>query len=331
MQIHEITRPLTEGILDAFSPAASAARTAASLSAKGYGPGGADPDNPQQKQTAQALSTDWKVKLQNIQKDPAVTQYLNSLIKGWELKQKQLQAEPNKAQAQTPPAQSNQSQAQPQAQKKSSPSSVQSITLGGQLLTKGDDSLWYSEDGRAVTDPAQAAKIDKAYQDREYRKKQFQQTAIIKEAPENSQSDTIKAEFIEWTDGNLASRDSYYNNITMKDVRDNVDGIADILDQKLDAVVTQQYAPAAVKDYLQTAIAGVQARSQQLKNKEPQANLASRSRAQAKLGDIQQTLTQAGINPQALSAVGQNATLKNVRATGNDVADALLNQAGFKL
>lgn len=329
MQIHEITRPITEGILDAFSPAARAARTAASLSAQGYGPSGADPDNPRQKQTAQALSTDWKVKLQNIQKDPAVTQYLNSLIKGWELKQKQLQAEPNKAQ--TPPAQSKQPQAQKQAQKKSSPSSVQSITLGGQLLTKGDDGLWHSEDGRAVTDTAQAAKIDKAYQGQEYRKKQFQQTAIIKEAPDNSQSDTIKAEFIEWTDGNLASRDSYYNNITMKDVRDNVAGIADILDQKLDAVVAQQYAPAAVKDYLQTAIAGVQARSQQLKNKEPQANLASRSRAQAKLGDIQQTLTQAGINPEALSAVGQNATLKNVRATGNDVADALLNQAGFKL
>jgi hypothetical protein len=55
------------------------------------------------------------------------------------------------------------------------------------------------------------------------------------------------------------------------------------------------------------------------------------SRAQAKLGDIQKTLSGAGIDPRALSTIGQNATLKNVRTTGNDEADALLKQAGFKL
>ena len=279
MQIHEITRPLTEGILDAFSPAARAARTAASLSAKGYGPGGADPDNPRQKQTAQALSTDWKVKLQNIQKDPAVTQYLNSLIKGWELKQKQLQADLKEA-----------------AQEYTTQAGI--VVPGG---TKTDKS----------TAPPQAAAPQAA-------------------APQPA-TDPSASTFVAWSDGQLASRDSYYNNITMQDVRDKVAGIAGVLDQKLDAVVAQKYAPAAIKDYLQTAIAGVQARSQELKNKEPSANLASMSRAQAKLGDIRNTLAGAGINPKALSTIGQNATLKNVRTTGNDVADALLNQAGFKL
>jgi hypothetical protein len=351
MQIHEITRSLTEGILGDIGRGVlqgatgieipqsqasinkSAASSAAKLQAQGYGSAGTTPPG----KPSPIPSAEWKDKLDQTKKDPAVAQYLGGLIKGWEARQKQLQPEPAKAQAQTPPVQSKQAQAQKQAQKQSSPSSVQSIKLGGQLLTKGDDNLWYSEDGRAVTDPAQAAKIDRAYQGQEYRKKQFQQTAMVKEAPENSQanpgpsSDTMKAEFIEWTDENLASRDSYYNNITMKDVRANVKGIAAVLDQKLDAVVAQKYAPAAVKDYLQTAIAGVQARSQQLKNQEPQTNLASRTGARAKLGDVQQTLAQVGVNPQALSAFGNKVKSKNVRATGNAEADALLTQAGFAL
>jgi hypothetical protein len=79
----------------------------------------------------------------------------------------------------TTPARPPTSPASPTAQK----SALPSITLGNQLLTKGPDGKWRGETGAVIMDPIQAARIDKAYQAREYQKKQFQQTAIIKEAP----------------------------------------------------------------------------------------------------------------------------------------------------
>ena len=51
----------------------------------------------------------------------------------------------------------------------------------------------------------------------------------------------------------------------------------------------------------------------------------------AKLGGVQQTLRNVGVNPGALSAFGSKAKSKNVVTTGNDEADALLKQAGFSL
>jgi len=111
MQIHEITcRKLDEGILGdigrgVFQGATgmeipqsqasinkTAASAAANLSAKGYGPGGADPADPRQKQTAQALSTNWKDKLAQAKKDPAVKQYIAQLAQGWAQEAKKVPA-----------------------------------------------------------------------------------------------------------------------------------------------------------------------------------------------------------------------------------------------
>jgi hypothetical protein len=71
MQIHEITQPITEGILDAFSPAAQAARAANKLTAKGYGA------------NYQPASDKWEDKYAALQKDTAVASYAKNLAAGW--------------------------------------------------------------------------------------------------------------------------------------------------------------------------------------------------------------------------------------------------------
>jgi hypothetical protein len=106
------------------------------------------------------------------------------------------------------------------------------------------------------------------------------------------------------------------------------------LDQALQAVVLARDTPqstAAIAQYLELAVAGVQARSQELKNKAPEVATQALSGAQANLGGVQQTLARVGVNPEALSAFGSKAKSKNVVTTGNAEADALLKQAGFAL
>ena len=71
MQIHEITQPITEGILDAFSPASQAARAANKLTAKGYGA------------NYQPASDKWEDKYAALQKDTAVASYAKNLAAGW--------------------------------------------------------------------------------------------------------------------------------------------------------------------------------------------------------------------------------------------------------
>jgi len=124
-----------------------------------------------------------------------------------------------------------------------------------------------------------------------------------------------------------------YRAITMDDVR-ALPGLGDELDQALQAVVSARDTPqsaAAIAQYLELAVAGVQARSQELKNKAPEVATQALSGAQANLGSVQQILSQVGVNPRALSAFSSKAKSKNVVTTGNDEADALLQQAGFLL
>jgi hypothetical protein len=150
-----------------------------------------------------------------------------------------------------------------------------------------------------------------------------------------AQVDPYQEAFVRWSDAQLASKDPVtYQAITMKDVRDKVPGLKAELDQALQAVVSARDTPqsaTAIAQYLELAVAGVQARSQELKNKAPEVATQALSGAQAKLGGVQQTLRDVGVNPGALAGFGSKVKSKNVVTTGNDEADALLKQAGFSL
>lgn len=84
MQIHELTakRQLDEGLLDLAkkaagsignigNPAAQAARAAQGLQAQGYGAG------------YQGASARWQDKLAELDRDPAATQYIQSVVQAW--------------------------------------------------------------------------------------------------------------------------------------------------------------------------------------------------------------------------------------------------------
>ena len=336
MQIHEITRPLTEGILGdlgnigrgVFQGATgmeipqsqasinkTAASAAANLSAKGYGPGGADPADPRQKQTAQALSTNWKDKLAQAKKDPAVKQYITQLAQSWAQEAKKIQ---------TPPAPTAPNQSTPTTPTSTASTSTIPVIVGGKRLDPKNPN-----DAQILAAMQAQGKLEEGPARNRRAARQQQGNSGT------AQVDPYQEAFVRWSDAQLASKDPVtYQAITMKDVRDKVPGLKAELDQALQAVVSARDTPqsaAAIAQYLELAVAGVQARSQELKNKAPEVATQALSGAQAKLSSVQQTLRNVGVNPGALSAFGSKAKSKNVVTTGNDEADALLKQAGFSL
>ena len=336
MQIHEITRPLTEGILGdlgnigrgVFQGATgmeipqsqasinkTAASAAANLSAKGYGPGGADPADPRQKQTAQALSTDWKDKLAQAKKDPAVKQYITQLAQSWAQEAKKIQ---------TPPAPTAPNQSTPTTPTSTASTSTIPVIVGGKRLDPKNPN-----DAQILAAMQAQGKLEEGPARNRRAARQQQGNSGT------AQVDPYQEAFVRWSDAQLASKDPVtYQAITMKDVRDKVPGLKAELDQALQAVVSARDTPqsaAAIAQYLELAVAGVQARSQELKNKAPEVATQALSGAQAKLGGVQQILRNVGVNPGALSAFSSKAKSKNVVTTGNDEADALLKQAGFSL
>ena len=336
MQIHEITRPLTEGILGdlgnigrgVFQGATgmeipqsqasinkTAASAAANLSAKGYGPGGADPADPRQKQTAQALSTNWKDKLAQAKKDPAVKQYITQLAQSWAQEAKKIQ---------TPPAPTTPNQSTPTTPTSTASTSTIPVIVGGKRLDPKNPN-----DAQILAAMQAQGKLEEGPARNRRAARQQQGNSGT------AQVDPYQEAFVRWSDAQLASKDPVtYQAITMKDVRDKVPGLKAELDQALQAVVSARDTPqsaTAIAQYLELAVAGVQARSQELKNKAPEVATQALSGAQAKLGSVQQTLRNVGVNPGALSAFSSKAKSKNVVTTGNDEADALLKQAGFSL
>ena len=333
MQIHEITRPLTEGILGdigrgVFQGATgmeipqsqasinkTAASAAANLLAKGYGPGGADPADPRQKQTAQALSTDWKDKLAQAKKDPAVKQYITQLAQSWAQEAKKIQ---------TPPAPTAPNQSTPTTPTSTASTSTIPVIVGGKRLDPKNPN-----DAQILAAMQAQGKLEEGPARNRRAARQQQGNSGT------AQVDPYQEAFVRWSDAQLASKDPVtYQAITMKDVRDKVPGLKAELDQALQAVVSARDTPqsaTAIAQYLELAVAGVQARSQELKNKAPEVATQALSGAQAKLGSVQQTLRNVGVNPGALSAFSSKAKSKNVVTTGNDEADALLKQAGFSL
>jgi hypothetical protein len=355
MQIYEVTqRPVQEGLLGDIgrglvsaaggpdlpqspgSAAKSAATSAAALSKQGYGPGGPAPDS----KLATALSTDWKVKLQNIEKDPAIAQYLNSLLQGWSKQAEKLNAAQATVQPQPEPA-----TAQPQQAQTQPPNPTVKPTYGkpSEPVVSFAGQRQRPLDPKNPSDAKIIAQLKKQGQLHEvaYDPKKVQAAKAARRAGNNPASaqpaaptDPYKEAFVTWTDANLASKDSYYNTITMKDVRAKVSGISQVLDQKLDAVVRARGTPQsaqAIKDYLQVAIAGVQARSQELKNKTPQATMAAMGAAQAASGNVRQAMAQSGVNPTALKSFGTKLKSRQASSTNNPELDAMLADMGVRV
>ena len=365
MQIHEITRPLTEGILGdignigrgVFQGATgmeipqsqasinkTAASAAANLSAKGYGPGGADPADPRQKQTAQALSTNWKDKLAQAKKDPAVKQYVSQLAQGWAQEAKKVPAPtapatatPNQA-TNVVPIKPNQPTPTPAARANPGQMSaaVAASKAGQDLQKMFGQPRGGIQDTKSDLEEAPLGNLgQRSAAARAARTAQRNPGAGPGNNANTAQKDPYQEAFVRWSDAQLASKDPVtYQAITMNDVRAKFPELKAELDRALQAVVSTRDTPqsaAAIAQYLELAVAGVQARSQELKNKAPQVATQALSGAQAKLGGVQQTLSQVGVNPRALSAFGSKAKSRNVVTTGNAEADALLKQAGFTL
>ena len=374
MQIHEITRPLTEGILGdigrgVFQGATGmeipqsqasinkdAASAAANLSKKNTVP-----------------SADWKDKLDQSKKDPAVKQYISQLAQGW-AKTAGTLIKPTQGLTSTVTLQKT-IPALVSAAKKTN-NNLTSTQIG-QILAKSAPTIWTNTadksaaiaqlknelekqgvtvDGASVSTasakpatkyyygkPGQMSAAVAASKAGKDLQKMFgqprggiqgMQSDLNEAATMGPAADQYREAFVRWSDAQLASKDPVtYRAIAMDDVR-ALPGLGAKLDQALQAVVSARDTPqsaAAIAQYLELAVAGVQARSQELKNKAPEVATQALSGAQANLGSVQQTLSQVGVNPRALSAFGSKAKSRNVVTTGNDEADALLKQAGFSL
>ena len=330
MQIHEITcLKLDEGILGdigrgVFQGATGmeipqsqasinkdAASAAAKLQAQGYGAAGTAPPGKK----SPVPSADWKDKLAQAKKDPAVKQYVSQLAQGWA-------QEAKKVPAPTAPATTTPNQ----------PTNVVPIKPNQPTPT----SATRANPGQMSAAVA-ASKAGKDLQKMFGQPRggiQGMQSDLNEAATMGPAADQYREAFVRWSDAQLASKDPVtYRAIAMDDVR-ALPGLGAKLDQALQAVVSARDTPqsaAAIAQYLELAVAGVQARSQELKNKAPEVATQALSGAQANLGSVQQTLSQVGVNPRALSAFGSKAKSRNVVTTGNDEADALLKQAGFSL
>ena len=260
MQIHEITKfSLNEGLLDAFkTPDKIAAQAAQKLQAQGYGQ--RKPLPPVQDSVAV------------VQKNPAQQQYIKGLVSQWQQSAPKL-----------PPAASKPTGAKTNAAFAGRAAPLPTVTVDGKLLTKGPDGLWHGEDGRAVTDPAQVTKIDKAYYTG-----MRNQKGTVKEAPQEyttpggivvpggAKSDTAPATagtgyrdaFVKWAGEKLRTVDPATDQtITLDQV--NATDIKDELDRALAQVVATAGDPAkntvAVNNYLTIAVAGVARVSQKLR------------------------------------------------------------------
>lgn len=376
MQIHEITcRKLDEGILGdigrgVFQGATGmeipqsqasinkdAASAAANLSKKSSVP-----------------SAEWKDKLAQSKKDPAVKQYISQLAQGW-AKTAGTLIKPTQGLTSTATLQKTIPTLVTAAKKTNNNLTSTQI---GQQLAKSAPTIWNNTadksaaiaqlktelakqgitvDGASATaatakpatkysygKPGQMSSSVAASKAGKDLQKMFgqprggiqgMQSDLNEAATMGPAADQYQAAFVQWSDAQLASKDPVtYQAITMKDVLAKFPDLKGELDRALQAVVSARDTPqstAAIAQYLELAVAGVQARSQEIKNKAPEVAINALSNAQANLGSVQQTLSKVGVNPRALSAFGSKAKSKNVVTTGNDEADALLKQAGFSL
>lgn len=302
MQIHEITlNALQEGIFDSFkTPDQIAAQAAEKLRAQGAGQ-----PRPQMT-TAQAIDA--------VKKNTAQQQYIKGLTTQWaQVAPKPVSAGPAPVKKATTPQRS----------------ALPSITVGGKLLTKGADGMWHGETGAAVTDPAQSAKIDRAYQDQEYRKKQMAQTANIKEAfrtpqqtaalksqrrkiapastqaPVNQEYKAYASAFWTWAGKNLRTKEDITGQIITLDQILDTD-VGDELKKAFTQVIQTSADPEkntqAVNNFLTIAVAGVTMIAQKLRRSS--TNTGTVGQAVVTQQDLRNRLSQeVGLNNNQISAL----------------------------
>jgi hypothetical protein len=225
------------------------------------------------------------------------------------------------------------------------------VTVSGKLLTKGPDGLWHGEDGRAVTDTAQVAKIDKAYYTG-----MRNQKGTVKEAPQEyktpsgivvpggAKTDTAPATanseyrdaFVKWAGEKLRTVDpATRQTITLDQV--NKTDIKDELDRAQDQVVATAGDPTknavAVNNYLTIAVAGVARVSQQLRQDSVygSANNSNQSKMSTSAG--QAIVTQQDIGNKLSQEIGMNASqIEALKKVAQDPASlrALLKLSGVQ-
>jgi len=289
------------------SYASTAQAAAQKLSKQGFGP------------QYQAPSADWQDKLKKVQTDPAVKQYIQSLVSAWS------KAEPTVVASTPAPAPKTAPTpnygAAGAAQLTGTPSAVtttplksqtsnQPISIGGQKLDPND--------------PKNASIIAK-----------LRQQGAINEAVSPDEDQYADA-FISWSDDHLKTRESTTGEtIEMDDVRE-LPEIDTALNTALEQIVntrgTAQQA-AAVAKYFQVAVAGVQAVAQSIRNKNPQARTGGIASAAAVKPVMQQRLRAIGVTPAQMQQIGQmiriNSGDKTFKRTNNPQVDALLMTLGM--
>ena len=329
MRLREITKnQLQEGMFDAKTPEKIAAQAAQKLQAQGYGQ--RKPLPPVQDSVAA------------VQKNPAQQQYIKGLVAQWQ--QSAPKAEPVVA-----PTGSN----EPAAPFAGRSAPLPTVTVSGKLLTKGPDGLWHGEDGRAVTDPAQVAKIDKAYytgmrnqkgtvneRKRNQRRANSRNKASTSAQPAAPVTATTEyqAAFEKWAAEKLQTNLPRIGTITLDDVK--ATDIKDELDRAMAQVVATAGDPTknamAVNNYLTIAVAGVARVSQKLRQDSVYGatNKLNTTSSSSQFGQAEQAIvTQQDIGNKLSREIGMNASqIEALKKVAQDPASlrALLKLSGVQ-
>jgi len=289
------------------SYASTAQAASQKLSKQGFGP------------QYQAPSADWQDKLKKVQTDPAVKQYIQSLVSAW------AKAEPTVIASTPAPAPKTTSTpnygAAGAAQLTGTPSTVTTTSLktpaSNQLISIGGQKL-------DPNDPKNASTIAA-----------LRRQGAINEAVSPDEDQYADA-FISWSDNHLKTPESTTGEtIEMDDVRE-LPGIDTELNTALEQIVNARGTPQqaqAVAKYFQVAVAGVQAVAQSIRNKNPQARTSSIASAAAVKPVMQQRLRALGVTPAQMQQIGQmlriNSGDKTFKRTNNPQVDALLMTLGM--
>ena len=233
MQIHEVTRPLREGLFDAFrKPESVAADAAAKLTAQGYGPAFKTP------------SDNWEDKYAKVLQDPGVKQYVKGLAQGWS---KSPQAQAIKT---TPPAVAT----EPTIATTSAP--TQPIMLGGKRLDPKNP-----KDAQVLAAMQAQGKLEEAPAP----------PSAPAPAPvaSNYQEKFVEWSDSQLASRDPVTRQP----ITMDDVRAKFPDLNERLNKFLGQIVkshgTAQQS-AAIEEYAKLAVSGIQALAQTSRNRAPQ-------------------------------------------------------------
>jgi len=152
-------------------------------------------------------------------------------------------------------------------------------------------------------------------------------------------AEQYKAKFIDWSDGQLATRvRETGTSVTMDQVRQQFPDLAQALNAALDSIVQTQgttQQPKAVAKYIKLAVAGVQARAQMDKNKMSSVERQQNKQFADTSYSVKQSLRDAGIDPADLAQFGAQAkadgTSMQAKRTGNPALDTMAKLAGFTL